>query len=77
MGNHAAQNLLEVSIIILNCKGWKETLLEKAFTEKRCATIECLESLYQIAYPNYAVIVVNNGSEDERSNTCLLMECWT
>jgi GT2 family glycosyltransferase len=41
-----------VSIIILNWNGWKDT-------------IECLESLYQITYLNYDVIVVDNGSEDE------------
>ena len=42
----------KVSIVILNWNGWKDT-------------IECLESLYQITYPNYDVIVVDNGSEDE------------
>jgi len=42
----------KVSIIILNWNGWKDT-------------VECLESLYQITYPNYDVIVVDNGSEDE------------
>ena len=42
----------KVSIIILNWNGWKDT-------------IECLESLYQITYPNYDVIVVDNGSENE------------
>ena len=42
----------KVSIIILNWNGWEDT-------------IECLESLYQITYPNYDVIVVDNGSEDE------------
>lgn len=41
-----------VSIIILNWNGWKDTL-------------ECLESLYQIDYPNYDVILVDNGSEDD------------
>jgi len=40
-----------VSIIILNWNGWKDTL-------------ECLESLYQIKYKNYDVIVVDNGSTD-------------
>ena len=42
----------KVSIIILNWNGWEDT-------------IECLESLYQITYPDYDVIVVDNGSEDE------------
>lgn len=45
-------NTLKVSILILNWNGWKDT-------------IECLESLYQITYPNYDVIVVDNGSEDD------------
>jgi len=45
-------NYPKVSIIILNWNGWEDT-------------IECLESLYQITYPNYDVIVVDNGSEDE------------
>ena len=41
-----------VAIIILNWNGWGDT-------------VECLESLYRISYPNYDVIVVDNGSEDE------------
>lgn len=41
----------KVSIIILNWNGWKDT-------------VECLESLYQIKYPNYNVILVDNGSKD-------------
>ena len=41
-----------VSIIILNWNGWQDT-------------IECLESVYNISYPNYDVIVVDNGSEDK------------
>lgn len=41
-----------VSIIILNWNGWRDT-------------IECLESIYQVTYPNYQVIVVDNNSEDE------------
>jgi GT2 family glycosyltransferase len=45
-------NIPKVSIIILNWNGWRDT-------------IECLESLYQITYQNYEVIVVDNGSEDE------------
>ena len=40
-----------VSIIILNWNGWKDT-------------IECLESLYQINYPYFNVILLDNGSED-------------
>ena len=41
---------LKVSIIILNWNGLKDT-------------IECLESLKKITYPNYKVIVVDNGSK--------------
>ncbi len=41
-----------VSVIILNWNGWKDT-------------IECLESLYRISYPNYDVVVVDNGSGDD------------
>jgi GT2 family glycosyltransferase len=40
-----------VSIIILNWNGLKDT-------------IECLESIKKIDYPNYEVIVVDNGSTD-------------
>jgi GT2 family glycosyltransferase len=42
----------KVFVIILNWNGWKDT-------------IECLESLYRISYPNYDVIVVDNGSQDD------------
>lgn len=42
----------EVSFIVLNWNGWKDT-------------IECLESLYQINYPNFNIIMVDNGSKDE------------
>ncbi|MCL5877703.1 MAG: glycosyltransferase family 2 protein [Candidatus Bathyarchaeota archaeon] len=41
----------KVVIIILNWNGWKNT-------------IECLESLYQIDYPKYTIILVDNGSKD-------------
>jgi len=44
-----------VSIIILNWNGWKDT-------------IECLESVYQITYPNYDVVVVDNASENDSLN---------
>ena len=42
-------NYPKVSIIILNWNGLEDT-------------IECLESLKRITYPNYEVIVVDNGS---------------
>ncbi|HOB59693.1 MAG TPA: glycosyltransferase family 2 protein [Methanoregulaceae archaeon] len=41
-----------VAIIILNWNGWRDTL-------------ECLESLYQIQYPNYTVVLIDNGSVDD------------
>ena len=40
-----------ISVIILNWNGWKDTL-------------ECLESLRQISYPSYDLVVVDNGSQD-------------
>jgi GT2 family glycosyltransferase len=42
----------KVAIIILNWNGWKDT-------------IECLESVFRIDYPNYQVIVVDNGSKND------------
>lgn len=41
-----------VSIIILNWNGWKDTL-------------ECLESVYKIQYPNYNIILLDNASTDD------------
>lgn len=43
------RNQTKVAIIILNWNGWQDT-------------IECLESLQRISYPNYRIIVVDNGS---------------
>ena len=40
-----------VTIIILNWNGWKDT-------------IECLESIYQINYPHFEVVLVDNHSEN-------------
>lgn len=45
-------NAPKVSIVILNWNGWEDTL-------------ECLESLFLIDYPNYQIIVVDNGSQDQ------------
>jgi len=42
----------KVSVIILNWNGWEDT-------------IECLESLYQIDYPKYDVVLIDNDSEDD------------
>lgn len=41
-----------VVIIILNWRGWQDTL-------------ECLESLQQLDYPNFTTIVIDNASGDE------------
>lgn len=41
-----------VAIVLLNWNGWEDT-------------IECLESLYQINYSNYRVILVDNNSSNE------------
>ncbi|MBI2843612.1 MAG: glycosyltransferase family 2 protein [Armatimonadetes bacterium] len=40
-----------VWIVIINWNGWRDT-------------IECLESVFRIDYPNYRVIVCDNASED-------------
>ncbi|MEM2293767.1 MAG: glycosyltransferase family 2 protein [Candidatus Bathyarchaeia archaeon] len=42
----------KVGIIVLNWNGWQDT-------------IECVESLQRLTYPNYQIIVVDNGSTDE------------
>lgn len=39
----------KVYILILNYNGWKDT-------------IECLESVFRNSYPNYQVVVIDNGS---------------
>jgi len=44
--------LPKVFIIILNWNGWRDT-------------IECIESLKKLNYPNYEVVIVDNGSTDE------------
>lgn len=42
----------QVCIIILNWNNWRDT-------------VKCLESVFQIEYPEYGVIIVDNGSEDD------------
>jgi GT2 family glycosyltransferase len=42
----------KVFIILLNWNGWKDT-------------IECLKSLKRIDYPNYQIVLIDNGSTDE------------
>lgn len=41
----------KVDIVVLNWNGWEDT-------------IECLESLFQMTYGNYRVVLVDNGSTD-------------
>ncbi|MEN6290584.1 MAG: glycosyltransferase family 2 protein [Methanobacterium sp.] len=45
-------NIPGVTIIIMNWNGWENI-------------IECLQYLFQINYPNYDVIIVDNHSEDD------------
>jgi len=53
-------NYPKVAIIVLNYNGWKDT-------------IECLESVLRNDYPNYQVIVVDNGSPD---NSMEYIKAW-
>ena len=41
-----------VSIILLNHNGWEDT-------------IECLESIYQLNYVSYNIIIVDNASQND------------
>jgi len=50
----------KVNIILLNYNGWEDT-------------IECLEALQKISYPNYNLIVVDNDSED---NSVEMIKKW-
>ncbi len=49
-----------VSIIILNWNGWKDT-------------IECLESVLKLDYPNFHVILIDNNSADDSADK---ISCW-
>lgn len=42
----------KVTIIIINWNNWKDS-------------IECLESVYKIKYPNYDIILLDNGSKND------------
>jgi len=53
-------NYHKVAVIILNYNGWQDT-------------IECLESVLRNDYPNYQVIVVDNGSPD---NSMEYIKAW-
>jgi GT2 family glycosyltransferase len=47
----AATGSSKVAIVIVNWNGWRDT-------------VECLESLRHLVYPDYRVIVIDNGSTD-------------
>ncbi|MFH1386213.1 MAG: glycosyltransferase family 2 protein [bacterium] len=61
----------KVYIIVLNWNGWQDT-------------IECLASLLKLNYPNFQIIIVDNGSTDDSvtrikawiagKNSCVLLE---
>jgi len=53
--------LLKVCILILNWNGWKDT-------------IKCLESTFRNTYPNYQVVVIDNGSTN---NSIERIKAWT
>lgn len=42
----------KVAIIILNWNGWEDT-------------IECINSLINLTYPNFSIVIVDNGSTNE------------
>jgi GT2 family glycosyltransferase len=42
----------QVCIVILNWNGWQDT-------------VNCLRSLRKLKYPNYHIILIDNGSTDE------------
>jgi GT2 family glycosyltransferase len=42
----------KVFVILLNWNGWRDT-------------VECLRSLEELTYPNYLILVVDNGSTDD------------
>ena len=50
----------KIAILILNWNGWKDTL-------------ECLESIFNVSYPSYKVIVMDNNSSD---NSLKMIRKW-
>jgi GT2 family glycosyltransferase len=44
-----------VAIVVLNWNGWADT-------------VRCLESVFRSSYPDYTVVVCDNGSEDDSMN---------
>ncbi|CAD6490161.1 MAG: Glycosyl transferase family 2 [Candidatus Argoarchaeum ethanivorans] len=51
MSTATIENNPRVTILLLNYNGWEDA-------------IECLESVYKITYPNWELILVDNGSVD-------------
>lgn len=51
VGLNKIERYPEVAIIILNWNSWKDT-------------VECLEPIQRSIYPNYLIVVVDNGSSD-------------
>jgi len=51
-GVYALQVDLQVSCIVLNWNGWRDT-------------VDCLDAVKECAYPNLRLIVVDNGSTDD------------
>ena len=47
----APASLPQVAIVVLNWNGWNDT-------------VECLEALQQLEYPDYRIIAIDNGSSD-------------
>ncbi len=54
----------KVFILILNWNGWRDT-------------IACLESVYRASYPDYQVVVLDNGSHDDSVNRILAWAAGT
>lgn len=44
-------NTGRVFILVLNYNGWRDT-------------VECLESVQRLTYPDYRIVVIDNGSTD-------------
>ena len=49
--NQISNNSASIAIILVNYNGWQDT-------------IECLESIYRLEYPNYCVYICDNNSTD-------------
>jgi GT2 family glycosyltransferase len=47
-----AKEPCRVALVVVNWNGWRDTL-------------DCLESIYQLDYPDYLAVLVDNGSTDD------------